>query len=321
VVSHSVGLPRYAGVNRPAYFGGFSGCGFFPGEKFGSERIAGSEPRKQVLAIAQLRRRLAREFHSHHSHRVVSGLISLLDLCGQANGKSQGARQALVEIQANLQAAERQPRATLHALGGRPLRCAEAPQLYAILLNICLRAGMERLPELFLLPVAGMNAYALGGPDNACISVTEGLLHRLSHEEIAGIFAHEVGHILHHDTGAMNWAAAIEGEITHSALRGIAELTARGRDQATTAPLAMLLAAAPALARLLFLALSRVREFAADALALDLIDHPRALAAALCKLEYFHTGLSPFHAHVQEHAHARSWRTHPGTWERLSHIG
>ena len=159
---------------------------------------------------------------------------------------------------------------------------------------------MERLPELFLLPVAGMNAYALGGPDNACISVTEGLLHGLSHEEIAGIFAHEVGHILHHDTGAMIWAAAIESEITHSALRGIAELTARGRDHATTAPLAMLLSAAPALARLLFLAVSRVREFAADALALDLIDHPRSLAAALCKLEFFHTGLSPFHAHMRD---------------------
>jgi heat shock protein HtpX len=277
--------------------------------------------RHSGLAVDQLRRRLAREFHSHHSRRVISGLINLLDLCGRANGESRGAGQALGEIQTNLQAAERQPRATLRALGGRPLRCTEAPELYAILLNICVRAGMVRLPELFLLPVAGMNAYALGGPDNACISVTEGLLHGLSHEEIAGIFAHEVGHILHHDTGAMNWAAAIEGEITHSALRGIAGLTARGRDETLVAPLAMLLAAAPALARLLFLALSRVRELAADAMALDLIDHPRALAAALCKLEYFHTGLSPFHAHVREHADSRSWRSHPGTWERLSHLG
>jgi len=309
-VSHSVGLPGQAG----AFFLGGEGLRVECGQNL-------REPSKQALALAQLRRRLAREFHSHHSHRVLSGLINLLDLCGQANGKSRGARQALDEIQANLQAAERQPRATLRALGGKPLRCTEAPKLYAILLNICVRAGMERVPELFLLPVPGMNAYALGGPDNACISVTEGLLHGLSHEEIAGIFAHEVGHILHHDTGAMNWAAAIEGEIIHSALRGIAELTARGRDRTNTAPLAMLLAAAPALARLLFLALSRVREFAADAMALDLIDHPRALAAALCKLEYFHTGLSPFHAHVREQAHSGSWRTHPGTWERLAHIG
>jgi heat shock protein HtpX len=312
-----MGLPRHAGVTHP-HAGVFFGCGFAPVDALRTER---PEPRRQTPAIAQLRRRLAREFHSHHSRRVLSGLVNLLDLCGQANGKSRGVRQALGEIQANLQAAERQPRATLRALGGRPLRCSEAPQLYAILLNICVRAGMERLPELFLLPVAGMNAYALGGPDNACISVTEGLLHGLSHEEIAGIFAHEVGHILHHDTGAMNLAAAIESEITHSALRGIAELTARGRDHATTAPLAMLLAAAPALARLLFLALSRVREFAADALALDLIDHPRSLAAALCKLEFFHTGLSPFHAHMREHADSHSWRTHPGTWERLSHLG
>jgi heat shock protein HtpX len=310
VVSHSVGLPGQAGAGFFARGGLRVECGQNLGE-----------PHKQALALAQLRRRLAWEFHSHHSRRVLSGLVNLLDLCGQANGKSRGARQTLDEIQANLQTAERQPRATLRALGGKPLRCTEAPKLYAILLNICVRAGMERVPELFLLPVPGMNAYALGSPDNACISVTEGLLHGLSHEEIAGIFAHEVGHILHHDTGAMNWAAAIESEITHSALRGIAELMARGRDHATTAPLAMLLAAAPALARLLFLALSRVREFAADALALDLIDHPRSLAAALCKLEFFHTGLSPFHAHMREHADSHSWRTHPGTWERLSHLG
>ena len=96
-----------------------------------------------------------------------------------------------------------------------------------ILLNVCVRAGMERVPELFLLPAPGMNAYALGTPDNACISVTEGLLRGLSREEIAGILAHEVAHILHHDTGAMNWAAAIQGEIVSSALRGIAELMAR----------------------------------------------------------------------------------------------
>ena len=148
--------------------------------------------------------------------------------------------------------------------------------------------------------------------------MTVGLLRGLSREEITGILAHEVAHILHHDTGAMNWAAAIQGEIATSAMHGIAELAAQRKDFARADPQALLLAAAPAVARLLFLALSRVRELAADAVALDLIDHPKALVAALCKLEYFHTGRSPLHAHLQDNALSISLRSHPGTWERIS---
>lgn len=321
-MSQSLGLQTFA--SAVARDGVFLGAGL-SGEISRNERPQGKEAREDAnrpaAALARLRRRLARQHHSHHSNRVMSGLIDLLDLCSQASGKRHGARHALSIIQAKLQSAERRPDEVLRAFGARPLHCVEAPQLYAILLNICVRAGMERVPEIFLLPFPGMNAYALGAPDNACISVTEGLLHGLSHQEIAGIFAHEVAHILHHDTGAMNWAAAVQGEIASSALRGIAGLSARGRDREAVAPLALLLVAAPALARLLFLALSRVRELAADAMAAELIDHPRALAAALCKLEYFHTGMTPFHAHLHDHPSSRPLRSHPGTWERLFHLG
>ncbi len=294
--------------------------GIFVGKPESEPKTDHCDDARKAEAIGRLRRRLAREKHSHHSQKVMSGLLDLLDLCGKAAGFSRGGRHALQAIQSKLQMAERQPREILRALGARPLHCAEAPRLYAILLNICARAGMRRAPELFLLPFAGMNAYALGAPDNACISVTRGLLHNLSQPEIAGIFAHEVAHILHHDTGAMSLAAAVQGEIASSALRGMAELAMRGQDWDEARPLALLLAAAPALARLLFLALSRIRELAADAMALDLIDHPRALADALCKLEYFHSGLTPFHAHIQDHPSARPLRSHPGTWERLSHL-
>src|SRR6202012_4936244 len=136
----------------------------------------------------------------------------------------------------------------------KPLPCGDAPDLYALLVNVCDRAGLERLPELFLLPGPGMNAYALGAPDNACISVTEGLLRGLSRDEIAGILAHEVAHILSGDTSAMKWAAAIDGEIANTASRGMAEMAAQPGRRAE--PLALLLAAAPALARTLFFALS-----------------------------------------------------------------
>lgn len=248
----------------------------------------------------------------------MSVLVGLLILCRQASGRARATSQSLSRIQTKVWSADLRPHAVLSAFGAKPLQCVDAPLLYTILLDVCARAGMRRLPELFLLPAPGMNAYALGGPDDACISVTEGLLRGLSREEIAGILAHEVAHILHCDTRAMNWAAAIEDEIAASALHGIAELMTRRMDFAGVGPQARLFAVAPALARLLFFALSRLRELAADATALDLIDHPRALAAALCKLEYFHTGRSPLHAHLQDGALADSWRSHPGTWERIA---
>jgi heat shock protein HtpX len=233
------------------------------------------------------------------------------------NGKAQP---SLAEIGARMHAAHRQPQAVLQALGATPLQCADAPDLYAILLNVCVRAGLERVPELFLLPAPGMNAYALGTPDNACISVTAGLLSGLSREEIAGILAHELAHILHHDTSAMNWAAAIHGEIVSSAQHGVAGLTAWRDDLDRVGPRALLLVAAPALARLLYFALSRDRELAADAIAVELIDHPGALTAALCKLEYFHSGLSPLRAHMKDNAVSNPLRSHPGTWERIFHL-
>jgi len=323
----SVGSQTFAFRNGEAHAGpchcdGLFGDGFF-GERAHGEASKGDEsrrPGRQSRAFARARRRLAHEAHSHHSHRVMIGLIGLLAWCGAASGKTRGAAQSLSNIQSKVWSTDVQPHAVLRAFGAKPLQCADAPELYTILLNVCVRAGMERVPELFLLPAPGMNAYALGAPDNSCISVTEGLLRGLSRDEIAGILAHEVAHILHHDTGAMNWAAAIQGEIDISALRGIAELASRRKDTARLGPQALLLAAAPALARVLFLTLSRVRELAADAMALELIDHPKALAAALCKLEYFHTGRSPLHAHLQDHAHSPSLGSHPGTWERIANL-
>jgi len=244
-------------------------------------------------------------------------MLGLLAFCAKASGKSNGSKRSLSDIDARLCSADRQPHAILRAFGARPLPCSVAPELYAILLTICVRAGMNRVPKLFLLPVPGMNAFALGAPNDACISVTEELLRGLSREEIESILAHEVAHILHRDTGAMTWAAALQSEIASSALRGIAELMARPSDFFRPERHVTLLTAAPILARLLFFALSRTRELAADAMALDLIGHPEALAAALCKLEYFDTGQSPLHAHLKEDALSASWRSHPGTWERI----
>ncbi len=227
------------------------------------------------LELERLRRRLLRNLHSDHSHRVMTGMMGLLVLCGYLSGKSRTPH--VHAANSTLASADCPPHVVLKRFGARPLTPGEAPGLYALLLNICARANMRRAPELFLLPVPAMNAYALGGPDNACITVTQGLLRGLSRAEVAGILAHEVAHILNHDTHALNWAAAVQSQIAASALRGMADLASGGAAFAHGDQHAALLVSAPALAHLLYLALSRVREFDADATALDLIDDPDAL--------------------------------------------
>jgi heat shock protein HtpX len=277
-------------------------------------------PRRRPQSLAQLKRSLQHDLHSQNSERVMAGLIGLRALCANAADKPRKPDGTPSEIRNSMRAAERRPHDALRAFGAKPLRCADAPALYAILLDICLRAGLTRVPELFLLPCPGMNAYALGGRDNACISVTWGLLSGLSRDEIAGIFAHEVAHILHCDSCAMNWASTIQREIADLAMRGVKDLMTRSQDLARIGAQALFLAAAPAMAQLLISALSRARELAADARAIDLIEHPRALVAALCKLEYFHTGLTPFDAHLRHDPAMRALHSHPGTWERISQL-
>jgi heat shock protein HtpX len=160
------------------------------------------------------------------------------------------------------------------------------------------------VPELYLLPFSGMNAYALGDPDTACISVTQDLLRGLSRQEIAGIFAHEVAHILHCDGDAMTWAEMMQ--------QAIADLASRSGSRR--------LAHAPLLARMLTSALSRVRELAADLRALDLIEDPRALVDALCKLEFFHTGRAPAPRPMGAYPGATALSSHPETWERIARL-
>jgi heat shock protein HtpX len=306
-----VGLPALPQAARPHGWRAKSPC-----EREGPAH-APVHSYKNVDPAAQLRRAMARIGHSRQTEQIKAGLVGLLMLCANASDGRRKADLPLTDIQWKMQAAARRPHAALRAFGARPLRCGEAPGLYAILLDICMRAGLRRMPELYLLPVPGMNAYALGGPDNACVSVTEDLLRGLSREEIAGIFAHEVAHILHHDDHAMKWASAVQHAITELASCGAS--SSRRRSSGSDAQ-AMLVAAAPMLARLLTSALSRVRELAADARAIDLIEHPGALIDALCKLEFFHTGLSPAHAQMRGPSASRALHSHPETWERIAQL-
>ena len=162
-----------------------------------------------------------------------------------------------------------------------------------------------------------MNAYALGTPENAAIILTEGLLRGMTREEIAGILAHEVAHIRNNDIWTMSWAAALHRSIEWTSLAGLALLRAQHGGRAVSRPLAALLRAAPSIAQLLRLALSRTRELDADATALELTGDWQALIAALGKLERHHSGFPiPFTA-AREEGPMRLLRSHPATSERV----
>ena len=129
---------------------------------------------------ATLRRARLHAAHFRETEQIKAGLAGLLLFCAGHSGGGCRPGLPLADMRRTAQAAARRPDSVLSAFGARPLQVFEAPDLYAILLVICRRAGLRRVPGLYLLPFVGMNAYALGNPDNACISVTEDLLRGLS---------------------------------------------------------------------------------------------------------------------------------------------
>jgi heat shock protein HtpX len=157
-----------------------------------------------------------------------------------------------------------------------------------------------------------MNAYAVGSSERSAIILTEGLLRGMTVGEITGILAHEVAHIRNDDAFAMTWAAAMCRAVALTSLAG-----SQGHRHAGRSPLAALLSGAPAVAQLLWLGLSRIRELDADAVAVELVDDPRALVAALGKLERYHTGADPDFTRSPSEDLGRFLRSHPATSERV----
>lgn len=270
---------------------------------------------------AQRHRRFVHQAANHQSSALaILAMTLLLAVCGWIVGGAEGMQRALMESAPRPDGTVISRESMYRWFGARLLSPAELPELFAILTNVCSRAGLARLPDLYCLQAPGdMNAYALGGPERSAIVLTDGLLRGMTREEIAGILAHEVAHIRNNDTRTMSWATALRRAIDWTSLAGLALLRTRhGRGgMAASRPLATLLSAAPILGQLLGLALSRVRELDADATALELTGDSRALIAALDKLERHHTGFAPTPVAAFGHDPLRLLRSHPATSERV----
>lgn len=165
----------------------------------------------------------------------------------------------------------------------REVDARSAPEFYGIVEGLARKAGLP-MPRVYLIDTQAPNAFATGRhPENAAVAATTGLLSMLSREEVAGVMAHELGHVRNRDTLIMTMVATIAGAISMIANFG---LFFGGHGDNRPNPLAAIAAVfmAPFAAMIVQMAISRTREFGADKAGAEISGNPRALASALAKI-------------------------------------
>lgn len=177
----------------------------------------------------------------------------------------------------------------LAAYRAQPVSAQEAPQLYAMVQNLANRAGLP-MPGVYIVPSMAANAFATGrDPEHAAVAVTQGIMQILPPEELEAVIAHELSHIQNRDTLTQAVAATVAGAISWLAQMASYAMWFGGgrRDDNGPNPLVMLftILLAPMAATVIQLAISRTREYAADAGAAKLTGNPRALGRALQRLD------------------------------------
>ncbi|MEW6433400.1 MAG: zinc metalloprotease HtpX [Myxococcota bacterium] len=189
----------------------------------------------------------------------------------------------------------------------RPVAPGELPWLQSMVSELARRGGLP-MPRLYVIDSPTPNAFATGrSPSRAAVAVTAGLLELMDRRELAGVLAHELAHVKNRDTLVMTIAATLAGVIAHAAQAlfwwGGALLRHDDEDGEGHNPLATLglLVVAPVVATLLQLAISRSREFDADAAAAQLTGDPEGLASALARLESANRRLPLEHSPATAH--------------------
>jgi heat shock protein HtpX len=174
-----------------------------------------------------------------------------------------------------------------------------SPQLYNIVEEMKIAAGLPAMPKIYIIDDEAMNAFAVGrNPQNSSIAVTAGLLAKLNRDELQGVIAHEMSHIVNRDSMYMTFAGVTLGVITlmsnifwwQGRLGGMryryrSSGNGGGGGQAIIVIVSLVFMILGAiLARLLYFAISRRREYLADASAVRLTRYPEGLASALEKI-------------------------------------
>ena len=269
---------------------------------------------------------------------LLAVLTVMLVLLGGAIGGQQGMMIAFfLALAMNFVSYWFSDKIVLAAYGARPIDEAAAPRLYAIVHRLATRAGIP-MPRVYLIPSETPNAFATGrNPQHAVVAVTEGIMRILDEEELEGVLAHELSHVKNRDVLIATVAATLAGAITYLAhmAQWAAMFGGRSRDddEGGSNPIAMILLAvlAPIAAMLVQMAVSRSREFQADATGARVAGRPWGLAKALEKLQMANQAMpmadaTPATAHLfivnplSGQTLMRLFSTHPPLEERIARL-
>ncbi len=169
----------------------------------------------------------------------------------------------------------------------QPVTREQLPRVYATVERITQKIGLP-MPKIYVIPTDSPNAFATGrNPKHASVAVTQGILNLLNDEELEGVLAHELGHVTNRDILISSIAATLAGAITFLARFGF--FFGGGRDERRGGGIGalLMLILAPFAAMLIQLAVSRSREYQADATGAHLTGNPYALASALAKIDAY----------------------------------
>jgi heat shock protein HtpX len=175
-------------------------------------------------------------------------------------------------------------RIALAAARAQPVSEQEDPRLYQMVRDLTTRAGLP-MPKLYVIPQEQPNAFATGrNPNHSAVAVTEGIRKLLSEDELRGVLAHELGHVRNRDILLTSVVASLASAITWI---GYMVLWIGGDDDSPLGIIGPLLLwlLAPIAAAIIQLAISRQREYSADATGAEICGNPESLASALLRLE------------------------------------
>jgi len=220
---------------------------------------------------------------------LLTALTLLLMGIGRAFGGENGMLLALgIAAVTNFVAYFFSDKIALATYRAQPVTREELPRAYNVVERLTQKIGLP-MPKLYVIPTDSPNAFATGrDPKHASVAVTQGILQLLNDEELEGVLAHELGHVNNRDILISSIAATIAGAVTYLARFGFF-FGAGDRDDRRGGGIEalLMLILAPIAAMLIQLAVSRSREYQADATGAHFTGNPYALASALSKLDAY----------------------------------
>lgn len=264
---------------------------------------------------------------------LLASLTGLMLLIGGALGGRSGMMIALLfSLVMNMGTYWYSDKIVLKMYKAKEVTAAEAPELYGIVRGLVDRANMP-MPKVYIVDTPMPNAFATGrDPSHAALAATTGIMRILDKDELEAVMAHELSHVRNRDTLISSVAATIAGVVTFVASMAQWSLIFGGNDDEGGNIVGILAMAilAPIAAMIIQMAISRSREFGADAGGAELSGHPMALARALSKLEgaagRSPADVNPATAHMfivnplKGKKLASLFSTHPSTEERIARL-